>query len=355
MSRNTATRRATLPASPGTADDGLAKKGEILSDDAKLHVRGVRVAVALAVGLALGCAPAALAQTTARTTGPASETGAGPDVSKLPICGRPAPPPPAAARRTPLRRSAAKSPAITSPALGTLTLDQEDQETVTSAAFGRSTDPQPLTLVYRVAGCRVTDALPRPTSPLPTGPVRTAGSRTLPGGTVQVEDVDADADRYVVHLRIYASADSAPAGPASPDATVGAGSYTGFVRLKAAWMHTVATPVTVTRSENRLWVPIGIGILGSACGFFLFWLVRRIHHDNLLVKEKPVLIATGVASVVVGAGSAFFTNYINQDVWTWSANGLALFTAAFSASTAGVAAGLLTGIYKDSAPAPASR
>jgi putative flippase GtrA len=88
--------------------------------------------------------------------------------------------------------------------------------------------------------------------------------------------------------------------------------------------------------------------VGGLCGFFVFWLLRKIHDDDLMVKETWVLWLAAIVSVVVGAGTAFITNYINQDVWTLEANGLALFIAAFSASTGGVAAGLLTGIYKTS-------
>lgn len=58
-----------------------------------------------------------------------------------------------------------------------------------------------------------------------------------------------------------------------------------------------------------------------------------------------MLWLTAAVSIAVGAGTAYLTNYLNQDVWTFDANGVALFTAAFSASTTGVAAGLLTGIY----------
>jgi hypothetical protein len=324
-----------------------------MQPDAKRHVGGARLAVAIAVALALALcwAPAAPSQTATPTLGTE-----GTDLSNLPVCGSPAASPSAGSTSAPQRASAGSAqPRTTSqePLRGTLTLDQEDQETVTSAAFGRSTDPQPLTLVYRVAGCRVTDALALPASPLPTGPVRTAGMRTLPRGAVRIDDVDADGDRYVVHLRISVSSDSAPgrAAAAAPGFSLRPGSYTGFVRLEAPWMHTVATPVTVTRSESDLLVPLLIGLLGSGGGFALFALARKIHHDDLLVKERWVLVFAGIVSVVVGTGSAFFTNYVNQDVWTWSANGLALFTAAFSASTAGVAAGLLTGIYKSSAPA----
>ena len=104
---------------------------------------------------------------------------------------------------------AAESSTVKDRVLATLTLDQEDQETVTAATFGRSTDPQPLTLVYRVSGCRVVDTLPLPRSPLPTGPVNTVGARALPLGSVQIDDVEADGDRYVVHLRVFVSSGKA--------------------------------------------------------------------------------------------------------------------------------------------------
>jgi hypothetical protein len=304
----------------------------------------------------------AVAAAPAQTPPPGAGDRAKADVSKLPVCGA-----------TPAARA-------------TLTLDQEDQETVTAAAFARTTDPQPLTLVYRVTGCRVTAELPLPLSPLPTGPVNSPEAGTLPFGSVQIADVDADGDRFVVYLRVYVSSDKASAQGGVPDPNaspapsgagdgartdtaaagtgapspapatsaptsfdVGPGSYTSFVRLKGAWLHTVATPVTVTRSEDSEWIPLLIGVAGGLCGFFVFWLLRKVHHDDLLVKETWVLWLAAATSVVVGAGTAFVTNYFNQDVWTFEANALALFIAAFSASTGGVAAGLLTGIYKSTA------
>lgn len=299
------------------------------------------------------------------------------------------------AKRRAMRRQRATR---RSPVRATLTLDQEDQETVTAAAFGRGTDPQPLTLVYRVNGCRVTDALPWPRSPLPTGPVKTAGARALPLGAVQIDDVEADGDRYVVYLRVFVSSGKASdqGGISNPSTTtptatttdttpsatttapttsspprsaatdtsaatsppdefsVDPGSYTSFVRIKAQWLRTVATPVTVTRSEDSEWIPLGFGVGGGLCGFFVFWLLRKIHDDDLLVKERWVLWLAAIVSVVVGAGTAFVTNYFNQDLWTVDENALALFIAAFSASTGGVAAGLLTGIYKTGAANAAS-
>ena len=373
----------------------------------------------------------ALAQTPKTSTasdGTAVSAGEQTDVADLPVCGKPATTSTAprstsaaassksrarkttgagrrrTAKRRAMRRKRATRRSITAardsepstgedPVRATLTLDQEDQETVTAAAFGRSTDPQPLTLVYRVSGCRVTDALPWPRSPLPTGPVKTTGARALPLGAVQIDDVEADGDRYVVYLRVFVSSGKAsdqggisnpstttptattndtapsatttaptttsPPGPAGTDTSVTTsppdefsvdpGSYTSFVRIKAPWLRTVATPVTVTRSEDSEWIPLGIGVLGGLCGFFVFWLLRAIHNDDLLVKETWVLWLAAGVSVVVGAGTAFVTNYFNQELWTVDDNGLALFIAAFSASTGGVAAGLLTGIYKTTA------
>jgi hypothetical protein len=355
-----------------------------------------RLAVTLTCAFAVLALPlAALAQTQAGT----GTDGAKPqtDVAKLPVCGQPAPVATnstskgdgkattskarkrAAARKARARAAAAKA----EPTRATLTLDQEDQETVTGAAFGRGTAPQPMTLVYRVAGCRVTDDLALPVSPLPTGPVKTAGARPLPLGAVQIDDVDADSDRYVVHLRVFVSSGKASdqGGTAMPEAPTPAptgtpsrtsanvaefpglpsssaeqfevepGSYTSFVRLKAPWMRTVATPVTVTRSEDTELIPIIIGIVGGLAGFVLFVLLRWIHGEQLLVREGWVLALTGFICVAVGAGTAFFTSYLNQEIWTFNANALALFTAAFTASTAGVTAGLLTGIYREKATA----
>jgi hypothetical protein len=339
-----------------------------------------RLAVTLTCAFAvLGLPLAALAQTQQSTGTDGRKSQA--EVAKLPVCGQPAP---VATISTPKRdgkakaskrrkRARAAQTAKAQPTRATLTLDQEDQETVTSAAFGRGTEPQPMTLVYRVNGCRVTDDLTLPVSPLPTGPVKTAGARPLPLGAVQIDDADADADRYVVHLWVYVSSRKAsnqggtampetPTPAATPSRSsanvaafpgvtsnqfeVGPGSYTSFVRLKAPWMRTVATPVTVTRSEDTELIPIGIGIAGGIAGFGLFWLLRLIHGESLFVKKR-VLGFTALVCVVVGAGTAFFTNYLNQDIWTFNANALALFTAAFTASTAGVTAGLLTGIYKE--------
>jgi hypothetical protein len=368
-----------------------------------------RFAVTLACALAVLCTPlSASAQTTSTGTGTRSSTAKASvrpqtNIAKLPVCGQPAssakssgssrttkpkrgtagtPKKKTAAKRTgkrnKRRQGAGGKKAAASvgrqPVRATLTLDQEDQETVTAAAFGRTTDPQPLTLVYRVSGCRVTADLSLPRSPLPTGPVSTAGARPLAFGSVQIDDVDADGDRYVVYLRVFVSSDKAkkqggivrpsatatetPTGDGAAGSTetsapvsqaaefsVPPGSYTSFVRLEADWMHTIATPVTVTRSEDSEWIAVLIGMAGGASGFIIFMVLRVIHGKNLLIKEKWVLWFTAAVSIGVGAGTAYFTNYLNQEVWTFNANGVALFTAAFSASTAGVAAGLLTGIY----------
>jgi len=311
-------------------------------------IRRLTVTSTCALAMA-SAAPVAFAQTPKASTA-AEQT----DVADLPVCGRPAATPSTAAVKA-TDGLAAESSTVKDRVLATLTLDQEDQETVTAATFGRSTDPQPLTLVYRVSGCRVVDTLPLPRSPLPTGPVNTVGARALPFGSVQIDDVEADGDRYVVHLRVFVSSGKASdqggtSKPAPPDEfSVDPGSYTSFVRVKGDWLRTVATPLTVTRSEDSESIPLGIGALGGLCGFFVFWLLRKIHEDDLMVKERWVLWFAAAASVVVGTVTAFVTNYLNQDVWTVEANALALFIAAFSASTGGVAAGLLTGIYKTSA------
>jgi hypothetical protein len=64
------------------------------------------------------------------------------------------------------------------------------------------------------------------------------------------------------------------------------------------------------------------GLIGAALGFGAFALVRVLHDERLNVHGW-VLITAGLVSIGIGVGTAYYTNYLNQDVWTMDANGLA--------------------------------
>src|SRR4029453_13727710 len=66
--------------------------------------------------------------------------------------------------------------------------------------------------------------------------------------------------------------------------------------------------------------------------FFFFMLLHAFARATLLESGWRIAIA-GAISIGVGAYVAYTTNYLNQDVWTFGANIIALLTAAFTAAT----------------------
>jgi hypothetical protein len=112
-------------------------------------------------------------------------------------------------------------------------------------------------------------------------------------------------------------------------------------------MHRTGTPVAISRSDNRWLRVMGIAALGAFGGFLFFWFVHAFSRAKLLVGRGRLCIA-GALSVGIGAFVAYKTNYLNQDVWTFAANGYALLAAAFTAATSGhFLTGLLGKVYDD--------
>jgi hypothetical protein len=239
------------------------------------------------------------------------------------------------------------------PVKGTLALADSDPETVDAALFGRKTGVKQLTLVYTVTGCQLTDTLDVPEDPPPIGPPKDEDKvDTIPKGVIRIDgDPEIDGNKYVVRMQVF----TAP--PKYSDARThktifpefDAGTYGGFVHLKAKWTHRTGTPVAIRRSENRWLLVLGAAAIGALGGFLFFMLLHAFSRAKLLVGPGRIAIA-GVLSVGVGAYVAYTTNYLNQDVWTFGANTIALLTAAFTAATSGqMVTGLLGKVYDDHA------
>lgn len=171
---------------------------------------------------------------------------------------------------------------------------------------------------------------PEPRQPLRIYPAKTGD--TIPAGVVALDgSPDVEGSRYIVHVKV--SSDSFDPG-----------SYNGFVEIKAPWLNTVRTPVSVSRSENRLWVPLGWGALGAVAGFVLFALLRFFRNNDLLVSRGQLALAA-LVSVIVGAVAVYATNYLNQDVWSSTDNAWAAIVVGFTASTSGVMTALLAAVW----------
>jgi hypothetical protein len=238
------------------------------------------------------------------------------------------------------------------PVKATLALADTDPETVTAALYGRTTGAKQLTFVYTVTGCQLTDTLAPPEDPPPIGPPKDNKVATIPKGAIRIEGrPEVDGNQYVVHMQAF----TAP--PRYSDARTkksiaprfDPGTYGGFVHLKATWMHRTGTPVAISRSENRWLFVLGAAALGALGGFVFFMLLHAFSRSQLLASPAKVAIAA-VVSVGVGTYVAYTTSYLNQDVWSFGANTIALLTAAFTAATSGhLVTGLLGKVYDDHA------
>jgi uncharacterized membrane protein YeaQ/YmgE (transglycosylase-associated protein family) len=211
----------------------------------------------------------------------------------------------------------------------------------TDAAFGRKTVPRQLTLVYKITGCT---AQPSHDEPLqdPHFPPRLYDPPTgdpIPPGSLKSggdPDLDVDLQQYIVHLQIAAD-------------DVDPGSYGGLVELRAPWMTPVQTPVTVSRSEDNMLVPMVWGAIGALAGFALFAILGWFKRQKLALSVMQVIIAAAVA-VVVGAIAAYLTNYKAQSVWTSSENWSGAAGVGLTASTSGVMTALLAAFWKTAPP-----
>jgi hypothetical protein len=236
------------------------------------------------------------------------------------------------------------------PVKATLALSETHPETVMSALYGRKTGPRPLTLVYTVSGCKLTSGLAVPADPPTIGPPKENEVTTIPKGVIRLDGTpEIDGKQYVVHMQVFT--DPPPYPDAGLDMSLtpkfDPGTYGGFVNLKADWMHRTATPVAISRSENRWQVVLLVALLGALGGFVFFILLHAFSQAPLLATGWRIAVA-GVLSVGIGAYVGYTTNYLNQDVWTFGANTTALLTAAFTAATSGqLVTGLLGKVYDD--------
>ena len=238
------------------------------------------------------------------------------------------------------------------PVKATLALADTDPETVTAAQYGRRTGVKHLALVYTVSGCQLAGNLPVPEDPPPIGPPKDVKASTIPKGVVRLDGApQIDGDQYVVRLQVFTSppdyTDSNTNRTISPKFEPG--TYGGFVQLNADWMHRTGTPIEVSRSENRWLFVLGASAAGAIGGFVFFMLLHAFSRAQLLAGPGKIAIA-GLVSLGVGVYVAYTTNYLNQDVWTFGANTIALLTAGFTAATSGhLVTGLLGKVYDDHA------
>jgi hypothetical protein len=207
---------------------------------------------------------------------------------------------------------------------GALELNEDEAEV--DKAFERDTGKESLLLAFTVSGCRIpSDAAPPTLDVLPRKAIA-----DLPTDAVSLNRATPDTTTFDVVIDV-------DGGKFDP------GSYGALVALRAPYLVTTRTPITVSRSEDSWLIPLCIGVLAALVGFLVFSLKK-------IFDKKPLKVGAGmvVLAVVIAAGVGAYlalVNYFDQDVWTVEANWKATAAIAFVGGTTGLMAGLLGGMW----------
>lgn len=213
---------------------------------------------------------------------------------------------------------------------GVLALDEGQSDT--DKAFKQDTGHKTLPLIFKVNGCDLANNAPRPR--LEVNPRK--GSNELPrdGEAVSIKRVVPDGSTLEVFLDI----DSGKFDP---------GSYGASVVLRAPYINSSRTPITVSRSEDTELIPAGIGALAALIGLLVYSLLQIVNQATLTVANAKRFVIGVIVVVGVVAGAFIgYLDYHDQVVWTFKDNWVATATAGFGGATGGVMAGLLGGVWK---------
>ena len=201
-----------------------------------------------------------------------------------------------------------------------------EQNAVTDQTFKRDSGHKTIFLSFNLAGCELASDAPPPAVEI--NPSK--GADELPADAVTLKGATPDGNTLDVKLDVDSD-------------KFDAGSYGGLIVLRAPYIATSRTPVTVSRSDNRAWLPALIGALAALGGLFLFNFARKLGKAKLKVSR---LALAGVAAIGAVAGAvAVLENYYNQDVWTFGENWWSAVVTGFTGATTGVMAGLLGDIW----------
>ncbi|MDQ3722487.1 MAG: hypothetical protein M3376_05335, partial [Actinomycetota bacterium] len=220
-------------------------------------------------------------------------------------------------------------PKTQEPVRGSLALIAE--QSAPDVSFGTDANPEIINLIFKVKGCVVSDANVRPT----VEAIPFKGATPIPEGVVSLSRPVADGGELSLRLAIDTDA-------------FGPGSYAGLAEIRAPYLVTNRTPISVARSEDTMLVPLGWGALAGAAGFVVFWALSKLGKGAPTVPPQWFAFALLVACTV--AAGTVYANYADQEVWVFRENWETAFFTGFAAATSGVMAGLLRLLYRNVPP-----
>ncbi len=205
-----------------------------------------------------------------------------------------------------------------------LTLDEKSSKT--HLWFKRETGHREISLVFRATGCD----LPNRLSDLRLVVLPEQGSWELPGGVLTVKSAEVFGAEFLLKIDVDAS-------------KFKPGTYDGKLVVRSSYLDSNRTPISVSRSESRIWVPMLVGAITGLAGLIWFALLKGASQAQLTVEPRWLLVLSGVCTV---AGMvAVFISYWDQNVWTLDENLIASAVAGFTGATTGAMAGVMGVIW----------
>lgn len=206
------------------------------------------------------------------------------------------------------------------PARATITLDEKSSKT--HLLFKRETGHREISLVFSATGCDLPRALGKPRLVV----LPEQGSWELPDGVLTVKSAEA----FETELVLKVDVDASKFKP---------GTYDGKLVIRSPYLDTNRTPISVSRSESRIWVPMLIGAITGLAGLIWFALLKGASQAQLTVEPRWLFVLSAVC--VVAGMVAVFISYWDQNVWTLDENLIASAVAGFTGATTGAMTGVL--------------
>jgi hypothetical protein len=209
-----------------------------------------------------------------------------------------------------------------------------DPDSVTTVAFRRSTDPQKLLVRFRVRGCDLRGEVQRPTIDV----LPKQNTTNVPEDAVSLDQTLADGTDFSLTFL----ADPSKFSP---------GSYGGFIQVRADYLVTARTPISLSRSESNELLPLMLGVLGGFVS--LIWLFG-LRLARGATSPRLWHYVFGLAAAAVAGVIAVDTAYRAQDVWSFGDNAGSALVAAFTGATTGAMVAALAVLFPEPDEAPPS-
>jgi hypothetical protein len=201
-------------------------------------------------------------------------------------------------------------------------------DSVTTIAFKRDTEPQKMLIRFKTTGCVLPNDPPDPTVAILPRP----DIKNVPDSVLSLTSAVPDDSDYTLIF----SADPSE---------FSAGTFGGFVEIRAPFLTTARAPISLSRSEDNELLVLGLGVAGGIAGLAWFLGLHLAKGATTKIAWWHYLIAF-LAAAVAGV-FAVDTAYRAQDVWSFGDNAGSAAVAAFTGATTGAMVAALAVLFPE--------